>query len=432
LRSQRTLKAPVSWRGTGLHSGKEITVVARPAEPDTGVVFVRTDLPHRPRIALRREAAVRRDRQSTVTDGKTEVGTIEHFAAGLFVLGVDNLTVEIDGDELPGLDGSAASFAEALRDVGKAELKAPRKKLVLDRPVAISEGDGVITAFPHPGGLKVSYTLDHGAGAPLKPQFYSCEVTEESFFRDVAPARTFVMEAEARKLQEMGFGKGANVKNTLVIGENGPIDNAYLFPEEPARHKVLDLLGDLTMLGADLEAHVVAVKTGHKANLALVNALAERLAEQEAAGQAGVDTSLDVKEIMKIIPHRYPFLFVDRVLSLEGYQRAVGVKNVSINEPYFQGHWPGQPILPGVVQVEALAQLAGVLLLRRLLNTQKVAVLLAIDKIKFRRAVKPGDQLRLECETLSIRASSAKVLGRASVADDLTCEAVMKFMLMDA
>jgi len=430
VRNQRTLARPVTLRGVALHSGREVTLTVKPAEPDAGVSFVRVDVPGRPRIPLDRRSATRRDRQTAVTDGKVEVGTVEHLASGLFVLGVDNVTCEVDGDELPGLDGSALQYAEALREAGRVEQKAPRRTLVLDKPVAVSVGDGAISAFPNPGGLKVSYTLDYGRAPGLRPQHVVVDVSEEKFFSQVAPARTFCLEAEARKLQEMGFGKGANTRNTLVIGEHGLVDNAYVLEDEPARHKVLDLLGDLLMLGSDLQAHVVAVKTGHKANLELVHRLAER--QEAKAGATLPEGALDVKEIMKIIPHRAPFLFVDRVLSLEGYQRAVGVKNVSINEPYFDGHWPGQPILPGVVQVEALAQLAGVLLLRRLANTQKVAVMLAIDKIKFRRPVTPGDQLRLECETLSIRASSAKVHGRASVDGESTCETVMKFMMMDA
>jgi UDP-3-O-[3-hydroxymyristoyl] N-acetylglucosamine deacetylase / 3-hydroxyacyl-[acyl-carrier-protein] dehydratase len=433
VRNQRTLKKDVAWKGVGLHSGKETTVVAKPAEPDSGVVFVRVDLPNKPRIPLGHATATRRDRQSAVSDGKAEVGTVEHLAAGLFVLGLDNVVVEIDGDELPGLDGSGSAYARGLRDAGRVEQKAPKRRVVVKEPVAVSAGESAVTAFPNEGGgLKISYTLDYGPGAPLRPQHVAWSLDEDEFFERIAPARTFCLEVEARKLREAGFGKGATTQNTLVIGEGGLVDNAYLFEDEPARHKVLDLLGDLMLLGADLEAHVVAVRTGHKANLELVKRLDERRRRDELTGATTSETGLDVKEIMKIIPHRYPFLFVDRVISLEGYRRAVGVKNVSINEPYFEGHWPGQPILPGVVQVEALAQLSGVLLLRRLLNTQKVAVLLAIDKIKFRRAVRPGDQLRLECETVSIRASSAKVLGRAFVGDDLTCEAMMKFMLMDS
>ncbi len=432
MRNQRTVRNSVTFRGIGLHTGREVTVVVKPGEPDTGVVFIRTDVPGKPRIPLRRDLAVKRDRQSAISNGELEIGTVEHLAAGLYVLGIDNVQVEIDGSELPGLDGSALPYAEGLRDAGRQEQKAPRKVFQLDQPVAVAEGDATLTAFPHPAALRISYTLDYGNAPGLKPQFVTVDVNEEKFLTQIAPARTFCLEVEARKLQEMGLGLGANTKNTLVIGESGVVDNTFRLDNEPARHKVLDLLGDLTMLDADLEAHIVATKTGHRMNLELVTRLAARLKMLEVQGMVASETALDIKEIMKIIPHRFPFLFVDRVLALEGYQRAVGVKNVSINEPFFEGHWPGQPILPGVVQVEALAQLSGVLLLRRLLNTAKVAVLLSIDRIKFRRPVVPGDQLRLECETLSIRAKSAKVYGRASVNDELTCEAIMKFMLMDA
>jgi UDP-3-O-[3-hydroxymyristoyl] N-acetylglucosamine deacetylase/3-hydroxyacyl-[acyl-carrier-protein] dehydratase len=432
VRNQTTLRGPVTFRGTGLHFGREVTTVVKPAEPDTGVVFVRTDLPGQPKIPMRGESALKRDRRTAITNGEAEVETVEHLAAGLWMLAIDNVTVEIDGPELPALDGSALPFAEGLRDAGRVEQKALRKVFALDQPVAVSEGEASLTAFPYEGGLKISYTLDYGNQPALKPQFVSLEMNEDRFLSQIAPARTFCLEAEAKLLQDSGFGLGATTRNTLVIGDNGLIDNVYRLENEPARHKVLDLIGDLAMLSADLKAHIVATRTGHKTNVELVNRLSSRQKILENQGMLSSDTALDIKEIMKIIPHRYPFLFIDRVISLEGYQRAVAIKNVSINEPFFEGHWPGQPILPGVVQIEALAQLAGVLLLRRLLNTAKVAVLLSIDRIKFRKAVTPGDQLRLECETQSIRAKSAKVLGRASVNNDLTCEAVMKFMLMDA
>ncbi len=432
MRNQRTIKTPTTLKGVGLHSGQEVALTIRPGEPDTGIVFVRTDLPGKPRVPFRRDTIASRDRRTAIAAGEAEVHTVEHLAAGLYALGIDNVEVEIDGAEVPGLDGSGLPFAEALRDAGRVEQRSPRKVYRLDQPLAVKDGEASIVAFPAERGLRVTYSLHYPGLNGLASQLATFDVDEERFLKDIAPARTFCLEREARALQEAGLGKGANTKNTLVLAESGPIDNSFRFPDELARHKILDLVGDLALLGADLEAHVVATKSGHPANQELVRKIALRIQELETKGMIQPDTGLNVQEIMKIIPHRYPFLFVDRVIELVGYQRAVGLKNCSFNEPYFQGHWPGQPIMPGVLQVEALAQLAGVLLLRRLQNTGKVAVLLAIDKIKFRRPVVPGDQVRLECETLQLKNRSGKVLGRASVNEELSCEAVMKFMLMDA
>lgn len=433
MRNQSTIKNPVTLKGIGLHSGDEITLSLQPADADSGVVFVRTDLSGAPQIPLVRDSVTKKKRQTAIAAGPVEVQTVEHLSAGLYALGIDNIRVEVDGSEIPGMDGSGLPFVDALREAGRVEQKAPRKRFFLDKIIAVKSGDASIVAYPvEEPGLRISYTLHHPELNGYGSQCVTFDLSEERFVSDIAPARTFCLESEADALKSAGFGQGANTRNTLVLGADGPIDNTFRFPDELARHKVLDLIGDLSLLGADLDAHIVANRTGHTANRQLVQDLGSRLIELENRGVVQADTGLDVREILKIIPHRYPFLFVDRVIELVGYHRAVGLKNCSINEPYFQGHWPGQPIMPGVLQVEALAQLSGVLLLRRLQNTGKVAVLLAIDKIKFRRPVVPGDQIRLECETLSLKRRSGKVLGRATVNDELTCQALMKFMLMDA
>lgn len=429
MRNQRTLRNAASLTGPGLHLGAQTTLTLKPAEPDTGIVFVRTDERSRPRIACRPDHAVRRERQTVLSDGAFEVQTVEHLLASLGALGVDNVEIEIDGPEVPGADGSALPFVKLIEEAGRVEQKASRRQFALDEPLTVAENGAVLTALPNRDGLAVSYTLDYPG---LPPQFASYVVDERRFIDEIAPARTFCMEAEAEALRGAGLGRGATTQNTLVVGRGGVIDNSLRFPDEFARHKILDLIGDLTLLGVDLRAHVIATKSGHRNNLALVARIEDRLEDLENRGVIQRDTGLDVREVMKIIPHRYPFLFIDRVISLEGFQRAVAVKNVSINEPFFQGHWPGQPVMPGVLQVEALAQLSGVLLLRRLENTGKVAVLLSIDKIKFRRPVVPGDQLRLEAETRNIKSRAGKVLGRARVNGELTCEAIMKFMLVDA
>lgn len=434
MRNQGTLKSSCTIRGVGLHSGSNVTLTLLPAESGSGIVFCRTDLPGLPEVPLDKDSTASRERQTALLGrDHAEVQTVEHLVASLFWLGIDNARIEISGPEVPGMDGSGKAFVEAIQQAGRVEQKAPRKHFRLDQVLAVRHDDASLVAYPKDTpGLRVTYTLHFPELNGIGSQTCTLDLSEEGFVKDVAPARTFCLEAEAEALRAAGLGLGASTQNTLVLGKSGPIENSFRMPEELARHKILDLLGDLSLLGMDLQAHIVAFRTGHRANRELVGQIAARVEDLESRGLIQSDTGLDVREILKIIPHRYPFLFVDRVVELTGYQRAVGIKCVSFNEPHFQGHWPGQPIMPGVLQVEALAQLSGVLLLRRLQNTGKVAVLLAIDKIKFRRPVVPGDILRLECETLSLKNRSGKVRGRASVNGELACESVMKFMLMDA
>jgi UDP-3-O-[3-hydroxymyristoyl] N-acetylglucosamine deacetylase/3-hydroxyacyl-[acyl-carrier-protein] dehydratase len=234
-------------------------------------------------------------------------------------------------------------------------------------------------------------------------------------------------------LRAAGLGKGANLENTLVVDQTGQPKQAGLrWTDELARHKVLDLVGDLAMVGVDLDAHIVATRSGHSLNLKLVQRLLDEMQAAENAGEIERTSQLDVRAIMNLLPHRYPFLLIDRVIELEGFKRAVAIKNVSINEPYFQGHWPGHPIMPGVLQLEAMAQLAGVLLLRKLENTGKLAVLWSIDKVKLRGAVVPGDQLRIEVQTIRTKPSVGHVEARCKVGGKIVAEAELKFTLIDA
>jgi UDP-3-O-[3-hydroxymyristoyl] N-acetylglucosamine deacetylase/3-hydroxyacyl-[acyl-carrier-protein] dehydratase len=433
LRNQRTVQGTAEVRGTGLHTGAGTTVRVGPAPADSGVVFVRTDLPGRPRIPVTGDRVVDRGRRTALAEGAAEVHTVEHLLAACHGMQVDDLVVEVDGVEIPGMDGSALPFAEMLRRAGPVEIPdAPRRELVLRGPEGVVEpgSEATLAALPWERGLQVSYTLDYGPGAPFVPQHAALAVAPDAFLREIAPARTFVMESEAKALQAAGLGKGATYENTLVVGAGGPIQNRLRFPDEYARHKILDLLGDLFLLGADLKGQVVGVRSGHAGNALLVRRLAA-LVRAEVDAEERRARRLDIGEITRILPHRYPFLLVDRVTEIDGFRRAVGVKNVTINEQFFQGHWPGTPVMPGVLIIEALAQLSGVLLMRKLENTGRLAALLSIDRVKLRRTVVPGDQLVLEVETLKLKARTGRVQGRATVEGELAAEARLNFMLLD-
>ncbi len=429
-RAQQTLKESFSLKGVGLHSGTEVQVTVKPAPADHGIVFQRVDLDGAPAVKAEPQNLDRLERRSALRDGKVTVSTVEHLLAAFYGLRIDNALVEVVGDEIPGLDGSARPFVEAIREAGIVELKAQRKTLRLESPLVVQDGDVSIVALPAGGGLSIDYHLAEPEGGGF--QSVSFVLSPESFEAEIAPARTFVAKAEVEALLEAGLGKGASRENTLVLGPAGPENGETRLPDEAARHKILDLLGDLALSGLDLEAKVIATRSGHRTNHEFVRALLERCRRLEEEGYLARDSGMNIRDILELLPHRYPFLLVDRVLEFEGYRRAVGIKNVTINEPFFQGHWPGQPIMPGVLQLEAMAQMSGILLFRKLENTGKLAVLWSIDKVKFRGAVVPGDQLRIEVETIRSRPGMGHVQARCKVGGKLVSEAQLKFTLVDA
>ncbi len=419
----------------GLHTAGEVTLVVRPADVGHGVTFRRTDLEDQPEVRAVCSNLKNRDRRSVLVDGPARVDTVEHLLSALWALKIDNARIDIDGEEVPGLDGSARDFVSGLNAVGCVDQKAESQRFILKEPIYVQDGDATLIALPNQGGLVLEYHLDYASRNGrngFARQSVFVDLTPETFEKEIASARTFVFEEEVDKLREAGFGRGASYQNTLVVGADGVRENTLRFDDELARHKVLDLVGDLATLGADLEAHIIATRSGHGLNLRLVQQLVDEMEVEENQGVVQRESGMEIREIFNLLPHRYPFLMIDRVIELEGFKRAVGIKNVSINEPFFQGHWPEQPIMPGVLQLEAMAQLAGVLLLRKLENTGKLAVLWSIDKVKLRGAVVPGDQLRIEVDTLRARPTVSHVAARCKVAGKLVAEAQLKFTLVDA
>lgn len=298
------------------------------------------------------------------------------------------------------------------------------------------DGDSELIALPPlPGDgpeLEIHYDLDYGPSGPIGRQRYSLVVTPETYVREIAPARTFVTKAEADQLLASGLGQHLTYDDILVFGEDGPIENTLRFPDECVRHKILDLLGDLALLGRPIVGRIYARKSGHTLNHELVRAFGRRIQERQRAQMLIKQPKLDIRSVQRVLPHRYPFLMVDRVVEVQGSKRAVGIKNVTINEAFFQGHYPGEPMMPGVLIIEAMAQMGGILLSQELEHKGKVAVLLSLDKVKFRRTVSPGDQLILIAETIRVKSRSGHVQTRAMVGDELAAEAIIKFVLTDA
>lgn len=437
MSKQQTIKDSVELSGRGLFHGAPATVRFKPAAPDTGIVFVRTDQAESPQIPASIDHVTKRSRRTSLRNGSTSIETVEHCLAACAGLQIDNVEIEVTGPEPPDLDGSCRDLAEALQRAGLQEQPVDGRTMQVSEPLWVSKGDAELVAMPPLPGqterLEILYDLDYGESRPVPRQFFNFVLNSEQFISDIAPARTYLFSDEAAQFQAAGLGKHLAYGDLLVVDEHGvPIENELRFPDEFVRHKILDLLGDLMLLGCRFVGRIHARKSGHGLNHRLVDKLAQIAYGQTVAHLAETSSVFDIRRIQRVMPHRYPFLLVDRVIKLEGNHRAVGIKNVTINEQFFQGHYPGQPIMPGVLIIEAMTQLAGVLLVQKLEHTGKVPVLLSIDRAKFRRAVVPGDQLILEAETVRVKPRTGHVICRARVGNVLAAEAVVKFMMVDA
>jgi UDP-3-O-[3-hydroxymyristoyl] N-acetylglucosamine deacetylase/3-hydroxyacyl-[acyl-carrier-protein] dehydratase len=427
---QATIDKEVSLEGVGIHTGNASRITLKPAEPGAGIVFVRTDLDGYPRIPARVEYVSSVDRGTTLSADGVEVHTVEHLLAAIRASGVDNLVVEIDADEPPGMDGSALPFLEILDRAGLRGLDAEREVLRLEEPFHHEDGGVGFLLLPAPG-FKITFHIEYDH--PLVGnQVVTVDVDRENFRTEVAPARTFCFEEDVEALEKAGLIRGGSLENAIVIGKDRILNEEKMrFKDEFVRHKVLDLIGDLTLLGPALQAHVIATRSGHPANVGLVRRLARDLLGRDAGARPGT-LQLDINQILEILPHRYPFILVDRILEMEVGKRAVGIKNVTINEPFFVGHFPGHPIMPGVLQIEAMGQVGGLLLMNSVPDPEnKVVYFIALDNIRFRKPVRPGDRIRFELEMLKLRGRTCKMKGVAYVDGARIAEAEMMAMVMD-
>ncbi len=428
-RRQKSIKKSAELEGIALHSGEKVQVVVEPAPPGTGIVFRRSDQDDPVDISALADHLTVSQRRTVLRIGNGMIGMVEHLLAACHGLGVDNLFVQVSGDELPGMDGSSAPYCDLLRRGVLVEQKEDRKQFRVDRPEVFRDDSGAeLVVLPPTGeGLTIRYFPEYPEGVDAAPVLF--DLAAGNFEEEIAPARTFVQANEIDKLLAAGLGKGATAENTVVLGGEDP--PSLRMNREPTRHKVLDILGDLALVGADLHADVLAHRSGHNLNQILARHLRQELDVEELRGE-DYGVQFDIQDVMRRLPHRYPMMLIDRVIEVEGFRRAVGIKNVSFNEPMFQGHFPGQPIMPGVLQLEALAQLTGILMQRKLENTGMLGVLAAIDKVRFRGTVVPGDQLRLEVETLRLNRNRALVKAQAKVGRRVVSEALLSFALISS
>ena len=426
-----------------------------PAPVNTGIRFRRVDLEGKPEIEAKVENVVETNRSTTLARGNVKVHTVEHVLATFAGYAIDNAIVELDANEPPIADGSAREYCRMIESAGLVAQEERREPYVVTTPIELEMGETVMTLFPD-DAFKISCTSADKQGRFT--QFYSVELSPKTWEQELAHARTFCFYEGIEYLITNGLIRGGSLENAVVIRDDAVLTTEPLrYTDEFVRHKILDILGDLSLLGRPVHGHLIAVKPSHSANCELVRRIAAQMRKPLVAAQTfapppsaplprtgpsiSVDTgsdetadregAMDTKRLMEFLPHRYPFLMVDRIILIEG-NHIVGLKNVSINEPYFQGHFPGHPIMPGVLQLEAIAQVAGLLMLRRAESGRELAYFMSAENVKWRKPVQPGDTLIIDVELTKIRGKIGKAKGICKVRGEIVSEAEVTFMVGEA
>ncbi|HWN96209.1 MAG TPA: bifunctional UDP-3-O-[3-hydroxymyristoyl] N-acetylglucosamine deacetylase/3-hydroxyacyl-ACP dehydratase [Methylomirabilota bacterium] len=461
MAQQQTLRRSVSFSGIGLHSGNRVNMTFAPGAPNSGIRFRRMDLDGKPELEARADLVVDTNRSTTLGRGALKVQTVEHVLAAFAGCEIDNAIIEIDANEPPIADGSAREYVRMIDSAGAVPMAEAREPYRVKEAIELQVGEATMSVFPH-DKLKISCTsADRGNRFT---EFYTIELSPDNWRKELAHARTFCFFEEIEYLYRSGLIKGGSLENAVVIRDDAVLTNEPLrYPEEFVRHKILDVIGDLSLLGCPLQGHVIAIRPSHQSNVELVKAIQVQMRKplvaaqtfapppqplarerstvsekgaEKGEGDAGSEmpvrdgATLDIMQVMKILPHRPPFLMVDKVTRIEG-NKITAVKQVTMNEPHFDGHFPNHPIMPGVLQLEAIAQVAGILMMRQAENAGKLAYFMSAESVKWRKPVRPGDTLVIDVEMTKARGKIGKAKGICSVDGEPVSEAEVTFVLMD-